>query len=135
MITAILAWFGKDLFRVGGAALIAAMLALGGYQELRVVARDHSIATLETASAAKDKTIGQLRQSQAADQSALTQLAKLSAEAEAAQSAAVARAAASAKATERALAALRATPAPKTCDGAVQWGAAKASELAKGWGK
>ena len=135
MMTTLIAWLFKDPARAVGAGVIALLLALAGVQTLRLAAKDHSLTVSQNASAAKDAVIGQLRQDSAAQEAALTKLAKMGAEAQAAQAAAEARSKAATTATALALTALRATAVPKGCEGATKWGASKAADLAKGWGK
>ena len=119
--------------RIAGAAVFALFLAFAGYQEVRIVAKDHSLAVAQAHSADQDKSIGQLKQSLASDDAALTRYAKLADDAKAAQDAADARAKAAIDSTAKALAALKATQVPKDCKGAAKWAASTAKTLAKGW--
>ena len=135
MMPTLITWLFKDLARAVGAGVIALLLALAGVQTLRLAAKDHSLTVTQNASAAKDATIGRLRQDTAAQEAALTKLARMGAEAQAAQAAAEARSKAATKATAVALTALRATAVPKACEGATKWGASQAADLARGWGK
>lgn len=135
MMTALIAWLFKDPSRAVGAGAIALLLALAGVQGLRLAGKDHSLAVMQKASAAKDTVIGQLRQDTASQEAALRSLAKVGAEAQAAQVAAEARSKAATKATAAALTALRSAAVPKACEGATKWGADQAADLAKGWGK
>ncbi|MDQ2823559.1 MAG: hypothetical protein M3Y65_24805 [Pseudomonadota bacterium] len=135
MMTTLIAWLFKDPARAAGAGVIALLLALAGVQELRLAGKDHSVAVLQKAAAAQDTIIGQLRQDTASQEAALKALAKMGAEAQAAQVAAEARSKAATKATAVALTALRAASVPKACEGAATWGAVQAADLAKGWGK
>lgn len=135
-MTTILAWFVKDpVTRGAGAAALVALIAVCGYLEVQVLAKEHRISTLETTSAAKDETIGQLRQRAASYESALSELARLSRVAEAEQDAANARAKALGIQSAKTIAALKAARVPTDCAGAAIWGAQTAKDLAKGWGE
>ena len=132
MIALVLGFFSSP-GRIAGAGVLALFLAFAGYQEVRIVAKDHSLSVAAAHSAGLDKTIGQLKQSLSSDDAALTQYAKLAVDAKAAQEAADARAKAAADTAAKALSALKATPVPKDCKGAAKWAATTARTLAKGW--
>lgn len=135
MIAALFAWFMKNPARGAGALGIVLATLTIGWQELRILGKDRSLAAAELSLQKKDVTIGELRQSLAQDESALRLYAQLAEQAMVGQEAAQARAKAAAADAAKALAAVKARPVPKDCAGATQWAVDVAPELMKGWAK